>query len=161
MTPVKSAKSKENEGTKGCEDQDTRAQGLEKSTITMTAVIQKRVYESNALFGRMLKEMTDHEDRTAPTLQCFERAAALESQKSEEDRKVTASVFLAELASKKKATLDACAAATKANLKTEDDAPSPERVESAPHGLNPDGKQNVFSPSHPLTNPHLPRQNGN
>ena len=70
----------------------------------------------------------------------------MESEKAGQDRKVMDSAFIAELVSIKQDALDAYAAATKANIKTEDDAPSPERFESAPHGLNPEGKpKRLFS----------------
>ena len=139
MAPVKLTRSKEKEGAKCYEDQDTRIQGICNIMITMAVVIQKGMDESNARFDSMFEEMIDHKDGTARMLQDFERAAVLETEKSEKDRKVTASTFLAELASMKQEALDACTTA-KANINNEDDETSPERVASDPHGLNPADK---------------------
>ena len=123
MAPVKSTKSKDKdhkEGTKGYDDQDSRVQGLENNMTTVIAVIQKGVDESNACVERMFKELADHKRGTDRMLQDFELAASEESEKSEQDRKVTASTVLAELASMKQDTHNAHAAATNANTKTED-----------------------------------------
>ena len=163
MAPVKSTKSndKDKEGTKGYEDHETRIQGLENSVITMTAVHQKGVDDSDTRFERMFKGLTAHKSGTAHMLRDYELAASAESEKAEQDRKVTASSVLAELASTKNDAHDACAAATNAKIKTEDDTPSPERVESTFLGLNPDSKPKRVSPSHLLTNPCLRHQHGN
>ena len=160
MAPIKSTKIIEKESAKGHEDQDALIQGLEKSIITMIAIIQKCVYESNSRLCRTLKEVIDHEDRTARMLEDFEHTAALESEKYEQDRKVTAFEFLTELESMKQDSLDTCAAATKVNVKTEDDSPSPGRIESTPYDLNPDGEPKHLPPSLPLIRPFLRHQNG-
>ena len=160
MAPIKSTKSIEKESAKGHEDQDAFIQGLDKSMITMTAIIQKCVYESNSRLCRTLKEVIDHEDRTARMLQDFEHTVALESEKAEQDRKVTTSAFLTELESMKQDALDTYAATTKVNVKTEGDSPSPERIESGPYGLNPDGEPKRLPPSLPLISLCLIHQNG-
>ena len=160
MAPIMSSKSIEKESTKGHEDQDGFILGLDKSMITITSIIQKCFYESNSRFCREVKEVIDHEDRTARMLQDFEHKAALESEKAGQDRKVTAFAFLTELESMKQDALDTCAAATKVNVKTEDYSPSPDRVESAPYGLNPDGEPKRLPPSLPLISPFLRHQNG-
>ena len=112
----------------------------------MTAVIHKGMDESNARFDRIFKEMTDHKDGTAQMSQALERVATLESEMAEQDWKVTASEFLDELESMKQHALDAYAAATKVNINADDDTPSHERVESAPHDLNTDGKPKLLFP---------------
>ena len=140
MAPIKSTKIIEKESAKGHEDQDALIQGLDKSIITMIAIIQKCVYEIISRFCRVLKEVIDHEDRTARMLKDFEDTAALESEKAGQDRKGIASAFLTDLESMKQDALDVCAAATKVNVKTEGDFPSPECIESAPYDLNPDGE---------------------
>ena len=53
----------------------------------------------------------------------------------------------------KQDALEAYVAAIKVNIKTEDDAPLPESVESAPHGLNPDGKPNFLFPFASINKP--------
>ena len=60
----------------------------------------------------MFKETTDHENGTAQVLQDFECVSKMESAKVEQDRKDTASAFVAELASIKQDALDAYSAAT-------------------------------------------------
>ena len=114
--------------------------------ITMAAVIQKGVDESNARFDRMFKEIIDHKDGTARVLQYFECAAMLETEKAEQDLKATAFTFLAELVSMKQNALEACTDATKISVKNEDDATSPERVASDPHGLNQEDKPKRLFP---------------
>ena len=112
----------------------------------MKVVIQKGMDKSNALFGRMFKEITAHESGTDHVLKDLELAASEELEKAEQDPKVTTSTVLAELASMKQDAHDAYAATTNVNIKTEDETPSPERVESASLGLNPGGKPKRLLP---------------
>ena len=46
----------------------------------------------------------------------------------------------------KQDSLDIYAAATKVNVNDEDNSPSPERIESAPDNLNPDGEPKRLFP---------------
>ena len=69
--------------------------------ITMKAVIQIGMDESNARFDVVFKELTCHKSGTDRMLKNFELAATAELEKSEQDLKVTASAFLAELLSMK------------------------------------------------------------
>ena len=114
--------------------------------ITMIAFIQTCVDESNARFDRMLKEMTDHKDGKAQMMQDLEYTSALKLEKAQEDLKLTSSEFLTELQAMKHDALDAYTAATKINIKTEDDLQSPECIESSPHGLNLDSEQKLLFP---------------
>ena len=113
--------------------------------ITITTIIYKCVDESNARFDMMLKETIDHEDGKARMLQDFERTTVLEQVKADQDQKVTASAFLTGIESTKQDDLDSYAAAIKVNVKSEDDSPSHNHVQSAPHGLNPDGEPKRLS----------------
>ena len=114
--------------------------------ITMTVIIQKDMDESNARFDMIFKELKDHKSGTDHMLKDFELTALAELEKVEQDRNVAASTVLAELASMKQDALDTCAAATNVNFNTEDETPSPARVDSALLCLNPDEKPKRLFP---------------
>ena len=111
---------------------------------TTIAVIQKGMDESNARFDRMFKELAAHESGTDLMLKDFELKALAELEKAEQDRNTTASGVLAELASMKQDDFDAWTAATNVNINIEDEIPSHECGDSAPLGLNPDGKPKLL-----------------